>query len=245
MKTLFLGLFLNAMASMLCAQIGTANTIQSTDSMLVWSDDDIAQYSYVPLRLTNLSGSNLNIVYRLAPIQPARFPSQWRVMIEHPNALGYTDSLSGEFKLNGDGSGWRNIAVVIYPNLQSGRDTLRLVMYPDTDPTDTLEVFYVFTANNTLNTNRFSNLQPSNLHIAPNPSKEHLRISSDISIDNEAEIYIYNTIGQIVLQQTIAADALKNGLQIDLPQQCQSGIYQLQIKNKQGKTIANQSFIKI
>jgi hypothetical protein len=88
-------------------------------------------------------------------------------------------------------------------------------------------------------------LQPSNLHIAPNPSKEYLRISSDISIDNEAEIYIYNTIGQIVLQQTIAADALKNGLQIDLPQQCHSGIYQLQIKNKQGKTIANQSFIKI
>lgn len=245
MKTLFLGLFLNCISSLLFAQIGTANTIQSTDSILVWNCDDIDQYSYIPLSLTNLSGNNLNIVYRLSPIQPARFPSQWHVMIEIPNALGYTDSLSGEFKLNGDGSGWRAVSVVVYPNLQSGHDTMRLVMHPDTDPTDTVEVFYIFTANNTLNTNRFSNLQPSNLHIAPNPSKEYLRISSDISIDNEAEIYIYNTIGQIVLQQTIAADALKNGLQIDLPQQCHSGIYQLQIKNKQGKTIANQSFIKI
>jgi hypothetical protein len=245
MKTVFLGLFLNCISSLLFAQIGTSNTIQSTDSMLVWAADDIVQYSYIPFRLTNLSGNNLNVIYRLAPIQPARFPSQWRVMIEHPHALGYTDSLSGDFKLNGDGSGRRNISVVIYPNLQSGHDTLRLVMYPDTDPTDTLEIFYIFTANNTLNTNIFSNPQPASIKIAPNPCKEYIHISTDISIDNEAEIYIYNTIGQIVLQQTIAADALKNGLQINLPHQCHSGIYQLQIKNKQGKTIANQSFIKI
>jgi hypothetical protein len=227
----------------LSAQIGTSNTIESTDSMQVWSCNDIDPYSYIPLRLTNISPNNLNVVYRLSPIQPARFPSQWHVMIEVANGLGYTDSLSGDFKLNADGSGARTVSVVVYPNGQSGHDTLRLVLHPDTDPTDTLEIFYIITVNNTLSTNSIGNLQLSAMQIAPNPTKGNIRISSD---SNEAsEIYIYNLMGQIVFRQNVAANALKNGYNIELPQESSAGIYQLHLRNNNGKTIANKSFIKI
>lgn len=227
------------------AQIGTSQSLQLEDSVLVVRVADIDSLVYDATRLINLTGTNLDVSYRMSPISAARYPAAWRNEIEYPNLLHYTNQATGSFKLNGQGLGARTVFISLLPYGQIGHDTLRVVFYPTDTPTDTIELLFVATAYTFVAVNEAEKAKEA-IKIWPNPTAAELNIQAAAEElgDEKLNIRIFDQLGRAhLLAQTTAAN-LAAGLSIDTRLLAQ-GVYYLQIVKQDNRIIEHKIFIKI
>lgn len=231
------------------AQIGTSQSLQLDDSVIVVRVADIDSFVYDATILTNITSTNLDVSYRMAPISPARWPSAWRNEIEYPNLFHYTNQQTGSFKLNAQGVGARTVFILLLPYGQVGHDTLRVVFYPTDTPADTVELYFVVTAYTFVGLDALDK-EEAKLEIWPNPTAGLLNVQAMISGDltEKLNICVFDKLGrQQLFYQTTAAN-LAEGINID-SSPLAAGVYYLQVR-KQDNSEANniiehKIFIKI
>ncbi len=246
---ILLGWAMLCFSAAVSAQIGTSQSLQLDDSVIVVRVTDIDSFVYDATNLTNLAGVNLDVSYRMAPISPARWPSAWRNEIEYPNLFRYTNQQTGSFKLNGQGLGARTIFILLLPYGQVGHDTLRAVFYPTDTPSDTVELYFVVTAYTFVGLDALEK-EKAKLEIWPNPTAEALNVQAMISGDltEKLNISFFDQLGrQQLFYQTTAAN-LGEGVNID-SSPLAAGVYYLQVRkqdNSEGNNIIEHKiFIKI
>ena len=215
------------------AQIGTSQSLQLDDSVMVVRVADIDSFVYDATNLTNLTSLNLDVSYRMQPISPARYPAAWRNEIEYPNLFHYTNQQTGSFKLYG----------------QIGHDTLRVVFYPTDTPTDTVELYFVATAYTFVVVDEVEKVKTA-LQIWPNPTADVLNIQAEISGDlaEKLNICVFDQLGRRQLFYQTTAANLGEGINID-SSPLAAGVYYLQVRNqdnhKGNNIIEHKIFIKI
>lgn len=103
-------------------------------------------------------------------------------------------------------------------------------IFPDTMFVDYVRVYQLATTLSTASLTSFS------ATVFPNPSNGNSQLQMEVAERGDYSIRIFNTLGQVVLQQKISALDNDESLQVDLPvQQLPAGLYHLLIEGKQLK----------
>ncbi len=217
------------------AQIGSSNSIQISDSLHVWSMPSTEPYTYNYVSINNSTGSDLNVDFRV--LLPSTLPSNWRVRVEYPKSGGYVDTLNGNFEIFGDNSGQRFFFLSVISNGQVGMDTMRVRLYPQNNPADSVEVLFVLNVVEPVAVTE-QTLAPKTI-LYPNPTKEAKIYWTGTQL-SPALAYIYSAQGQIVALLPIESGT------IELPNSLPAAAYWIQIRDARTlQIIDTQPFIRL
>jgi len=218
------------------AQIGTSGSLQSTDSLIVWSYSASEQLSYNLITLTNLTGANLDVDYRVH--LPASLPNAWQIEVEYPHSGGYVSDMQGYFRLAGDNSTARLFFLAVLPNGQTGTDTIRVVFAPSNNAADSIEVIFVpnIIADPVAVQEQASQQQKA---LYPNPVREG-KIYWQRAHFSASVAYIYSAQGQLL------GTAPMQGQAIELPSDLPPAQYWMQVRDAATlQIIDTQPFIRL
>lgn len=237
MKTTFICLTFWLLALRGVAQIGTSGSLQASDSLIVWSYSVTEQLSYNLITLTNLTGANLDVDYRVH--LPASLPNAWQIEVEYPHSGGYVSDMQGYFRLAGDNSTARLFFLAVFPNGQTGTDTIRVVFTPSNNAADSIEVLFIpnIIADPVAVAEQTLPQQPQALY--PNPVRAG-KIYWRQAHFSACVAYIYSAQGQLL------GTVPMQGQAIELPSNLPPAQYWLQVRDAATlQIIDTQPFIRL